>query len=143
MDIAIKEELARKREEVRSQDRNLVRPDMAAPTIDPSQAGPRIPVGPQTEKKESQKEEQKAPAPRIAQLDPQTVLRVELMAAKKKLADADEKMGLWAVQDARRRKQELEQEEAVLLDNVRSQLGASVGSNIRLVDKAKGLCQVE
>ena len=80
---------------------------------------------------------------RVAQLDPRMVLQVELLATKKKLADADERMGLWAVQDARRRKQDLDREESELMLEVSRQLGAPAGSNIRLIDKEKGLCQVE
>jgi hypothetical protein len=71
------------------------------------------------------------------------ILNVELIATKKKLAEADEKMGLWAIQDARRRKQELDREEAALMAEVSRQLGVPAGTNIRLVDKDKGICQVE
>ena len=80
---------------------------------------------------------------RIAQLDPHTVLQVELLATRKKLAEADERMGLWVVQDARKRKQELDKEEATLMSEVSRQLDAPVGSNIKLIDKERGLCKVE
>lgn len=80
---------------------------------------------------------------RMAQLDPRTVLRVELLSTRKKLAEADERMGLWTVQDARRRKQELDKEEATLMAEVSRQLDVPVGSCIRLIDKERGLCKVE
>lgn len=80
--------------------------------------------------------------PRMAQLDKYTVLQIELLSAKRKLAEADEQMGILAVQDARRRKQELNKEEAALMSRVSQQLGVETGSNIKLVDKEKGLCQV-
>ena len=116
---------------------------LTPPTMVGGAAGPQVPpgvkgpVGPQVPAKLP--EENK---PRVAQLDPGMVLQVELLATKQKLADADERMGLWAVQDARRRKQELDREEATLMANVSHQLGVPAGSNIKLIDKAKGLCQV-
>lgn len=107
--------------------------------------GPKGPVGPKRHVPVVPQpvETPKDGSPRIAQLDPRTVLQVELLATKKKLAEADERMGLWAVQDARRRKQELDREEASVLAEVSRQLGATAGSSIRLVDKERGLCQVE
>lgn len=85
----------------------------------------------------------KARGPRLVQLDPTTVLKIELVAAKKRAATAEERIALLAVQDARKAKAEAEQEEAELMRLVSKQLNIAPGSNVRLVDKEKGLCQVE
>ncbi len=109
--------------------------------------GPKGPVGPQ--RPPALPTEPVLPGdaaksgPRIAQLDPRMVLRVELLATKKKLAEADERMGLYAVQDARRRKQEFDKEEASLMLEVSKQLDAPAGSSIKLINKERGLCEVE
>lgn len=87
--------------------------------------------------------EEMAKRSRIAQLDAHMVLKVELISTKKKLADADERIGLLAVQDARQRKQELDKEESILMQEVSRQLGATAGNTITLVDKERGLCKVE
>jgi hypothetical protein len=113
----------------------LETPTMAKGVVGPQDTpGPKGPVGSQAPT---------SVASRVVQLDPQTVLRVELLATKKQLAEADERMGLWAVQDARRRKKDLIREESSMIDEVSHQIGAPVGSSIKLVDKARGLCQVE
>jgi hypothetical protein len=85
----------------------------------------------------------KPQGPRLVQLDPTTVLKIELVAAKKRAATAEERIALLAVQDARKAKAEAEQEEAELMRLVSKQLNIAPGSNVRLVDKEKGLCQVE
>lgn len=131
----------------------LKKPEMANVPGPIGQVGPKGPVGPQRAKSPVDVVAQagaaghadavQGAAPRVAQLDPKTMLQVELLATKKKLANADEQMGLLAVQDARRRKQELDREESNLMLEVSKQLGAPAGSNIRLIDKEKGLCQVE
>lgn len=118
----------------------LVPPTMAGAVGPKEPPGPKGPVGPQLVKPA---EVPSKPATRVAQLDPRMVLQVELISTKKKLAEADERMGLWAVQDARRRKQELDREEASMMAEVSRQLGAPAGSSIRLIDKERGLCQVE
>jgi hypothetical protein len=129
----------------------LVPPAMVGASVGPKEPpGPKGPVGPKIRGPEdvvahsglSGKADVTA-KPRVAQLDPRMVLQVELLATKKKLAEADERMGLWAVQDARRRKQDLDREEASMMAEVSRQLGAPAGSSIRLIDKERGLCQVE
>jgi len=129
----------------------IVPPAMAGASVGPKEPpGPKGPVGPKIKGPEdvvahaglSGKADVTA-KPRVAQLDPRMVLQVELLATKKKLAEADERMGLWAVQDARRRKQDLDREEASMMAEVSRQLGAPAGSSIRLIDKERGLCQVE
>ncbi len=107
--------------------------------------GPKGPVGPQRPAvlpTEPVKADVAEDGSRLAQLDPRMVLQVELLATKKKLAEADERMGLWTVQDARRRKQELDREESSLMLEVSRQLDAPAGSSIRLIDKERGLCKV-
>ena len=119
----------------------LTKPPMVGPKVD---TGPLGPVGViEQAGVPGPGDAVQMPAPRVAQLDPRVVLQVELLATKKKLADADERMGLWTVQDARRRKQDLGREESELMLEVSRQLGVPAGSNIRLIDKEKGLCQVE
>jgi hypothetical protein len=123
----------------------LTPPTMAAGTVGPKEPpGPKGPVGgyPIAPGPAPNKED-KAKRARIAQLDAHMVLRVELLSTKKKLADADERMGLLAVQDARQRKQELDKEESLLMREVSQQIGAAAGNTITLVDKARGLCKVE
>lgn len=138
--LGIKDELEAKKEAILGRIRPLTQPEMAGGSPpEPTHAGPKRPVGAPTAPG-------KAPmgnGPRLAQLDQKTILQVELLATKKKLAEADEKMALWAIQDARRRKQELDREEAALMAEVSRQLGVPAGHNIRLVDKERGLCQVE
>jgi hypothetical protein len=81
--------------------------------------------------------------PRLVQLDPVTVLKIELVAAKKRAATAEERIALLAIQDARKAKAEAELEEAELMKTVTRQLKIPPGKNVRLVDKEKGLCQIE
>jgi len=81
--------------------------------------------------------------PRLVQLDPVTVLKIELLAARKRANTAEERLALLAIQDARKAKNELEQEEQILMQQITQQLGLPAGKSIRLVDRAKGLCQVE
>lgn len=149
--LGIQEELAKKKGEILGRIKPLTQPTMAGGRP-PIESGPRRPagagaqVGPRPDPVGPKVTPGKAPVgngPRMAQLDQLMILKVELLATKKKLAEADEKMGLWAVQDARRRKDELNKEEAALMVEVSKQLGVPTGSNIRLVDKERGICQVE
>jgi hypothetical protein len=141
--LGIKAELAAKKDEIIGRVKPLVKPEMAG-GIRPEDAGPKGAVGAPTPiDRAAPTAAPEGKAPRLAQLDPRMILNVELIATKKKLAEADEKMGLWAIQDARRRKQELDREEAALMAEVSRQLGVPAGTNIRLVDKDKGICQVE
>lgn len=139
----IEKELLEKEAEIAA--RKITPPNMANVPVGPTASvGPKGPVGPravrppvETPKVETVKRS------RVAQLDAYTILRVELLSTKKKLAETDERMGLLAVQDARQRRQELDKEEAALMLEVSRKLGAAEGSTIRLVDKERGLCQVE
>jgi len=81
--------------------------------------------------------------PRLVQLDPTTVLKIELLSARKRANMAEERLAVLALQDARKAKQELEQEQAQLMQLVTKQLNLPAGKSIRLVDREKGLCQVE
>lgn len=81
--------------------------------------------------------------PRLVQLDPTTVLKIELLSARKRANTAEERLAVLALQDARKAKQELEQEQAQLMQLVTKQLNLPTGKSIRLVDREKGLCQVE
>ncbi len=80
--------------------------------------------------------------PQMIQLDPVTMLNIELIATKKRLADSNEKLAVLALQEARKVKKELEKEEAELMVRVCQQVGAMSG-NIRLIDRGQGLCQIE
>jgi hypothetical protein len=82
-------------------------------------------------------------ASRLVQLDPTMVLRIELTAAKKRAAVAEESLAILALQEARKAKDAAEREEALLMRAVSAQLGVTPGKNVRLVDKEKGICQIE
>jgi len=88
-------------------------------------------------------EARQKPGPRLIQLDPVMVLKIELLAARKRANTAEERLAILALQDARKGKQELEQEEHALMQQVSKQLGVSAGKSVRLVDREKGICQVE
>lgn len=149
MSIEIAKE-AKEREAEISASGRLIPPTMTTGQVGPRETpGPKSPVGSQSVADTQHKRVDTVSlgakvetGPRVAQLDPRMVLQVELLATKKKLAEADEKMGLWAVQDARRRKQDLDREESSIMLEVSRQLGAPAGSTITLIDKARGLCQV-
>jgi hypothetical protein len=81
--------------------------------------------------------------PHLVQLDPMMVLRVELLTTRRRANKAEEKLAVLALQDSRRMKQELDMEEQVLLQQLSKQLNIPPGKNIRLIDKEKGICQVE
>lgn len=80
-------------------------------------------------------------APSLVHLESVTVLSIELLATKKRLAEANEKLALLALQDAKKLRAELEQEEAALLKGILSKVGVPDGS-LRLLDREKGICQI-
>lgn len=83
------------------------------------------------------------PEPHLVQLDPVMVLKVELLATRRRANTAEEKLAILALQEARRTKQELDLEEKILSQQICKQLNVPSGKNIRLIDKDKGICQVE
>lgn len=80
---------------------------------------------------------------RVVQLDPATILKIELLSTQKQLAASDERNGMMVVQDARRRLAEVSRDEKQLMETVSKQVGVPINSTIRLVDKAQGICHVE
>lgn len=113
------------------------RPSMAAPV------GPQGPVGPQSPVGPSRPQPPRSTAPRTVQLDPRMLLEVELVSVKKRLAEANERLSLVALSDARKAKCSAEQEEAELMARIAGQLNIPPGKNVRLVDKQKGICLIE
>lgn len=89
-------------------------------------------------------EEAPQPAgPQVVQLDPMMLMRIELLGAKQKLAERDAQLARIALQEAERRRSGFAREEQALMAEVGGQLGRPIKGNIRLIDKEKGLCQVE
>lgn len=112
-------------------------PDKTAPQPDPKEIR-ELDAEAEVERRPPKQDQS---GPQLIRLDQATMLQIELLATKKKLAEANEKIAMIALQDAKKARKELEQEEAVLLERVRSQVGARSG-NVRLVDRQKGICQV-
>ena len=110
----------------------MAMPGMAA------QPGPRGPVGPQMHTPPPQ-----VSKPHTVQLDPKTLLEVELVSVKKRLAEANERLSIVALNDARKAKFAAEQQEAELLAAISRQLDIPPGKNVRLIDKQKGICVIE
>jgi len=75
--------------------------------------------------------------PRIVQLDPVMVLKIELLAARKRANTAEERLAILAIQDARKAKQELEAEEHALMSQVSKQLNIPAGKSIRVGDMVR------
>jgi hypothetical protein len=146
--LGIKDELAQKKDEVlRRISGGIAPPAMAA---EPPHVGPRGATGPQNTPgpqavpgPKGEPAQQRPQMPKQIKLDTETMLRVELLATKRKLADANEKLALIAVQDAQSAKKELEQEESLIMAQVREKLNIPQGANLRLIDKEKGICRVE
>lgn len=104
--------------------------------------GPQNPVGPQRPVPQPP-ETQTQPNPSSIQLDPKTLIEIELVATKKRLAEANERLAIVALGDARRAKIEAEQQEARLMAQISRHYGVQPGKNVRLVDKEKGVCLIE
>jgi hypothetical protein len=123
----------------------MAMPSMAYPVGPQVPVGPQAPVGPQ---KPGPTTVPHAPAPapqqtRTIELDPKTLIEVELVSTKKRLAEANERLAAVALSDARKAKHVAEQEEAALMARVTKQYGIPYGKNLRLVDKEKGICLIE
>lgn len=90
----------------------------------------------------AQQESDPQPKQQMFQIDPVTLLRIQLLATEKKLAAEEERSTILMLKEIRRRKMDIEQQENQLLAAVRQKVGAGSG-NIRLVDAGSGLCKVE
>jgi hypothetical protein len=79
----------------------------------------------------------------LIQLDPITMLEIELITAELRAAEAEEKLAMRALRDAREKLMALHRKQSVLMSNVTQQIGIDPGKSIRLVDKEQRLCRVE
>jgi hypothetical protein len=117
-------------------------PSMAMPRGPQGPTGPQGPVGPQRQVPRPP-EQQTRPNPSSIQLDPKTLIEVELVSTKKRLAEANERLALVALSDARKAKLAAEQQEAQLMVQISKHYGVQPGKNVRLIDKEKGICMIE
>jgi hypothetical protein len=81
--------------------------------------------------------------PRVVQLDPVTLLKIDLAQTKRRLNKAEEENLLLLLQGIRKEGQALQAQERSLFSGVMEQLGIEPGKNLRLMDREKGLCTIE
>ena len=115
-------------------------PDVTAPKPDAEDIK-RLDAEVEEKPEEPKKDPPRPAGPQLVRLDQETILKIELLATKKKLAEANERLAMIALSDAKTAMKELEQEEALLLESVRKKYNFGRG-NVKLLDRAKGICQV-
>jgi hypothetical protein len=123
---------------------SLPSPEPAGSALEEADVGPKKQVGSTDENRDKQAPVlEESDGKRVVQLDPTVIMEIELVTTQMRLAEADEKLALIAVKNARQRKSEVQRAQDQLLNRVSKQVGVRVGSSLRLLDKDKGLCQVE
>jgi len=101
------------------------------------------PVDPVGAKVDSLQDAQAEQKPKVVQLDQVTLLKIELVASKRRLNKAEEEKLLLLMQSIRKEAKELQIEESRLFAEVVQRLGVEPGKNLRLLDREKGLCAIE
>jgi len=78
----------------------------------------------------------------VIQLDEITILEVELLAARMRTQELEEKLAIIAVRDAREKKVVLSQEEGQLLHRLSEKYNLGTVDSFKLIDRQKRLCAI-
>ena len=79
----------------------------------------------------------------LVQLDPMTMLEIELLTAELRAASAEEALATNALRESRERMMALRRKQSMMMGKITSTLGVKPGGSIRLVDKEQRLCRIE
>jgi hypothetical protein len=77
------------------------------------------------------------------QLDEVSMLEVDLLAARLRAVDLEEKLAVIAVRDAREKRAQLVREEGELMDKIAAKHGLGSIHSFKLVDRKTRMCTVE
>lgn len=81
--------------------------------------------------------------PEVVQLGPMTVLEIENLSLRLQVVKRDKQIATTALLEVERKQRELDIEQRKLMAKVSQQIGKPILGNLRLVNKEKGLCQIE